>query len=729
MKKIFNITDKKEIKDKKIYKGIIIGRKISKILKKENSIENKKSKIKFKNENIKDKKFNGIIRKSKIKFRLIISYSILVLIPLLIVGTTAVLQSKKSIDNKISNFSNQIMEQIGVNIYSEMNKASDFARTIIAEPQIQEYFNGNDNSVADYIKISELSKSIRSMISTQNNMTGVGIITEDNKKIGSFSNQLSDMLVKELQELSDEKKGKFVFSLNKSPSGYKIYGCAQAKSLETGGKFGTIIEEINPKLFVDLFKNVDLGKGSSIFVIDSDGLIVLSSNSSLIGTQYENVNLVEKIKENGISNGKKKDKYLSTDDGKELVAYSKLGDSDWYVLGSIPYSYLDRESNILKINTIIVSLISFLVAMIAALVIEKSISNPLKKLVLLMNEGKKGNLNLNIIDRSNDEIGEVITAFNGMLKKINALVSNVKELSEKVIIAIDVIKTASEYSSASSEEIGAAMIEIAEGTANQVINVNDGIACMNNLSNGIDHVNSKTKQVSLVIGETEKIKGQAIRSAEILKNKAEETKNVTGYVINDIKVLNSDIKNIRGIVELLSEIAEQTNLLALNAAIEAARAGEVGKGFAVVAEEVKKLADKSKKSSEEINKIIAQIESKSESVMEKANTSNIIIEEQMESVDKTDNAFNIIFESMNQIEDQIENMVDSIEEIVKSKDKTEESMENICLISEESAAMTKQVSLGAKEQIEKIEKLSEVSEELSLLAQTLNSAIDEFKVG
>ena len=115
--------------------------------------------------------------------------------------------------------------------------------------------------------------------------------------------------------------------------------------------------------------------------------------------------------------------------------------------------------------------------------------------------------------------------------------------------------------------------------------------------------------------------------------------------------------------------------------------------------------------------------------MEKANTSNIIIEEQMESVDKTDNAFNIIFESMNQIEDQIENMVDSIEEIVKSKDKTEESMENICLISEESAAMTKQVSLGAKEQIEKIEKLSEVSEELSLLAQTLNSAIDEFKVG
>ncbi|MDU4802388.1 MAG: methyl-accepting chemotaxis protein [Clostridium butyricum] len=725
MKKILNITHKKINpikKNKDSVKNKIINsvRKIRKRLK-----------INLPDSNIKyfKLKSNGFIRKSKIKVRLIISYTILVLIPLIIVGTTSVLQSRRSINNKISSFSNQIIEQIGVNLSSEMDKNSNFAMTIIAEPQFQEYFNENGNvSVTDYSKINDLSKSIKSKISTQNNMTGLGIISEDNRKIGSFSNQISEELIIKLKESSDVKKGKFAWSLNKSSSGYKIYASAQAKSLNTGEKFGTIIEEINPKAFTDLFKNVNLGNGSNVFVINSDGVIVLSDDDSLIGTKYNNTNLVEKIKENKDYIGEEENEYLSTDDGKKLVSYAQLDNSDWYVLGTIPYSYLDLEPNILRNNTIMISLISFIIAMIVALIISKSISKPLKNLVLLMNEAKKGNLALNIIDKSNDEIGEVITAFNEMVSKINALVSNVKDLGENVLKNIEVVKKTSEDSSSYSEEIASAMLEIEEGTSNQVTSVNEGMDCMNELANEIDEVNSKTEKVSLLIKETRNVKSQSLISVETLKNKAEETKSVSRKIISNVNVLNIDIQNIRGIVELISEIAEQTNLLALNAAIEAARAGDAGKGFAVVAEEVKKLADKSKKSSSEISQIIIQIQNKSASVVEEANRSNIIIKDQMESVNQTDNSFNIIFESMNQIEGKLEKMVDSIDMIVQSKNKTENAMENIYLISEETATMSEKVSAGVKEQSGRIQKLSEFAEELNLVTENLNSAIDEFKV-
>lgn len=735
MKKILNITHKKineinKSKDSAKNKIFNLERKIKKILKRENNIQNKK--INLPDSNIKHFKFksNGFIRKSKIKVRLVISYSILVLIPLLIVGTTSVLQSKSSINNKISSFSNQIIEQIGVNLSSEMDKNSNFAMTIVAEPQFQEYFNESGNvSLTDYSKMNDLSKSIKSKISTQNNMTGLGIISEDNRKIGSFSNQISEELTIKLKELSDAKKGKFVWSLNKSSSGYKIYAAAQAKSLTTGEKFGTIIEEINPKAFTDLFKNVNLGNGSNVFVINSDGIIVLSDDDSLIGTKYNNINLVEKIKGNKDYIGEEeKNEYLSTDDGKELVSYAQLDNSDWYVLGTIPYSYLDLEPNILRNNTIMISLISFIIAMIVALIISKSISKPLKNLVLLMNEGKKGNLALKIIDKSNDEIGEVITAFNDMVRKINTLVGNVKDLGENVLKNIEVVKKTSEDSSSYSEEIASAMLEIEEGTSNQVASVNEGMDCMNKLANEIDEVNSKTEKVSLLIKETRNVKSQSLISVETLKNKAEETKTISRKIISDVNALNIDIKNIRGIVELISEIAEQTNLLALNAAIEAARAGDAGKGFAVVAEEVKKLADKSKKSSSEISQIIIQIQNKSASVAEEANRSNNIIKDQMESVNQTDNSFNIIFKSMNQIEGKLEKMVDSIDMIVQSKNKTEKSMENIYLISEETATMSEKVSVGVKEQSERIQKLSEFSEELNLVTENLNSAIDEFKV-
>ena len=224
------------------------------------------------------------------------------------------------------------------------------------------------------------------------------------------------------------------------------------------------------------------------------------------------------------------------------------------------------------------------------------------------------------------------------------------------------------------------------------------------------------------------MKQEAIISVKTLNNKAEETNKASTKIAEDVNILNSNIKDIKGIVELIVDIAEQTNLLALNAAIEAARAGESGRGFAVVADEVRKLADKSKESSVQINKIINDIQHKTEVVVKEATSSSIIIKQQMDAVEKTDTAFKTIFEGMDQIDNQLEEMVVSINEIVNSKDKTKIAMESISSVSEETAATTEQVSAGAQEQIEGIQKVSQFAEELNIVVEKLNSAIDQFKI-
>lgn len=678
-------------------------------------------------------KFEHIIRGSKIKTRLIISYGILVLIPLLILGITAVLQSKSAINNKISNYSSQMMSQIGVNISSEMDKNSGFAKSMVMESDFQDYFeNKQINSLPDYNKVNELNKLITSKVATRNDITGFGVISTDNKKIGSFSPQLSDDTIKNLLDVSNNAKGKFVWALHKNSAGYSIYTSAQVNSLINGKSLGVVIEELDTKLFVSLFKNVNLGTNSDIVVVDSNGIVILSEDAGLIGTEYKDKSIIEKIQDTeknlaDIDNATKQTKQsFSTSDGEALVSYAPLNGSDWYIVGVIPYDYLNSDSNILRNNTIVIGLISFVLAMLVALIISRSISNPLGKLVTLMKKAKEGNLALHITDDSKDEIGEVISAFDEMVGKINNLVGDVQILAENVSNNTKVIADVSEHSYAASEEIAAIMSEIAKGASNQALSVNEGMDCMNSLSNGINEISRKTQNVSSVLDETKKLKKEALISVKTLNNKAEETNKASAKIAEDVNILNSNIKDIKGIVELIVNIAEQTNLLALNAAIEAARAGDSGRGFAVVADEVRKLADKSKESTVQINKIINDIQYKTQVIVKEATSSSLIIGQQMDAVENTDAAFKTIFESMDQIEDQLGEMFVSINEIVDSKDKTEIAMESIYSVSEETSATTEQVSAGAQEQIEGIQKVSQFAEELNVVVEELNSAVDQF---
>ena len=704
--------------------------KISRTKTDKNINDKKKGNILFKNERI--------IRGLKIKNRLIISYGLLVLIPLLIIGITSVFQSKNAMNNKISNYSSQIMSQIGVNISNEMSNNSNFVQTIMTDPQIQDYLESSKttNSFSDSYKVTNLSKLINTKGSTRNDILSLGIIDTNNIKIGTFSSRFSDDIKKNLSDLSENSKGKFIWKSLKNPLGsYSIYISAQVNSLTNFGKnLGFAFEELSPKVLVNSFKNVNLGTNSSIVIVDSNGIVIASEDENLIGTDYKDANVIGKILDTekdlaSVDDGAKLQKRcFSTSNGESLVSYAPLNGSDWYVVGVIPYSYLNSDSNILRNNTLAVGLISFIIAMAVALIISRSISNPLEKLVVLMKKAKEGNLDLHIVDESKDEISEVISAFNDMVRKINTLIVDVKSLAENVSSNTKIITDVSEHSYASSEEIAATMDEITQGASEQATSASEGLDYMNKLSQEINMVNDKTQNVSLVLEKTKEMKQYAVISVETLNSKAEETNKASAKIVEDVNNLNSNVKDIKAIVELIVDIADQTNLLALNAAIEAARAGESGRGFAVVADEVRKLADKSKESSIQINKIINDIQHKTEVVVKEATSSSIIIREQMKAVEKTDTAFKTIFEGMDQIDSQLKEMVASINEIVDSKDKTKMAMESISAISEETAATTEQVSDATKEQINGSQKVAEFAQELNEVVENLNSAISQFKV-
>lgn len=215
------------------------------------------------------------------------------------------------------------------------------------------------------------------------------------------------------------------------------------------------------------------------------------------------------------------------------------------------------------------------------------------------------------------------------------------------------------------------------------------------LYSSADSVSTTTQQVSSTIQQiakgashqsqlAEKGNSASKKAAESVEGmKFENEKSVVS-----VRELGEQTKQIAEITEIIKHIAEQTNLLALNAAIEAARAGEQGRGFAVVANEVRELAEQSAKASENISKLVGQIEGKTADV-----------------VKQIENGSNKLESSTGVVQDALG------------------SLEEIASVAEETAAGAEEVAAASEEQSATMEEVTASAEQLSNLAQELQVLI------
>jgi len=227
---------------------------------------------------------------------------------------------------------------------------------------------------------------------------------------------------------------------------------------------------------------------------------------------------------------------------------------------------------------------------------------------------------------------------------------------------------------------------------------------------------------------TKELGTKGLSMVDILIEKSCKTRTSANEVSDIVQDMNKNTKIINTISETISQITEQTNLLALNASIESARAGEAGKGFAVVAEEIRKLADESKKSTEEIKLIIVNIQRKSDEAVKAIKATEEVVAEQELSVTSAQEIFFEIINSIGMMSDKVEEVKLSILDIDKSKRSVVTEIENISAISQETASASEEVTASTEEISAAMDKFTEHADELKLLIDKLNSELKRFRI-
>lgn len=412
------------------------------------------------------------------------------------------------------------------------------------------------------------------------------------------------------------------------------------------------------------------------------------------------------------------------------ILYSELDPNwDWVVVaGSYMADYNSGANQILYLLLVTLG-ISLLLGAFVAWYFATRLTKPIIKIAQNMYEVSQGNLKVEEVEvKSRDEVGKLAASYNKMIEQLKTLIQQARISAEQVAASSEQLTASAEQTSGATEHVATTIQDITTGAEKQARSVEEIARSISQMSMGVQKIAASSQTVSSTSIQASEVAANGYQSIQTAIKQMNSINQTVNKIAGVVKGLGERSQEIGNIIDAITSIASQTNLLALNAAIEAARAGEHGRGFAVVADEVRKLAEQSAESAQQIASLIATIQEETKLAVKSMEEGTKEVAEGLRVVDAAGTSFENIQHSVMDVSTQTQEVSAEVQQLSAGSEKVVQSIEEISEIAESTAEHTQTVSAAAEEQLASMEEVTSSAAALSSMAEELQRVVNKFRL-
>ncbi|WP_338552205.1 methyl-accepting chemotaxis protein [Paenibacillus sp. KS-LC4] len=483
---------------------------------------------------------------------------------------------------------------------------------------------------------------------------------------------------------------------------------------------------------IDLISKVKLGESGHAIVYTKDGTVVASQKPEETlqknMADYDNEALNKMVTDS--TNGDTGLGEAVINGSEHMIVYGKSNMMDWGIAILVPKSEAYAQANALLRFSIFITIVCLLISAAIIYTVMRKTLKPLS----IMNEKLKGlsasegDLSSRLAFETKDEIGELSRSFNGMLENLQGLILSILDKGQIVASSsshllgnVDQISTTVQQTTTNIQQANA-------GLQGQMMGYERNLGLIGNISEGVYGILNISNDTSGIAAEASKGAKTGNEAVDALANQMDSIQQTVNEAAEDIKRLGERSMEIGNITSAITSIASQTNILALNASIEAVRAGAHGKGFAVVAEEIRKLAEQSTESSNQIASLIQQVQADTNHAVGTMDKGTGEVALGLEQVDKVGVLFQTLVTTTTDVSTHMEKIASAAEQLNANTERVESEIKQSVQISKDSSQSFETIAAMSEEQLASIMEINSSVEQLTRTADELKTMLNRFKV-